>query len=246
MSRRYLWALALLLLLYSVRKMSSEHSHHHHHDFAAANQALFDKHAHEADQRPDAAEVASKISEAILQAYSFDKDSTLVLDYACGTGIVARNIVPHCKTYIGVDISQGMVDQFTKGAQAHGISTDKMRAIRTELKGEDHELDGTKFDVVMCSLAYHHIGDILSVTRLLAFFLKPGGTLIVVDFPNMNAMTIPEEFSHSIAHRGGISESAIKEAYEAAGLGEFELVLFKGPKSTMHPEDIFLAKGAKL
>ncbi|KAK7035886.1 S-adenosyl-L-methionine-dependent methyltransferase [Favolaschia claudopus] len=164
--------------------MSAEHSHshshhhHHHHDFAAANQALFDKHAHEADQRPDAAEVAAKIAEAILKAYPFDRDNTLVLDYACGTGIVARSIVPHCKTYIGVDISQGMVDQFTKGAEAHGIPTEKMRAIRTELKGEDHELDGIKFDVVMCSLAYHHIGDILSVTRLLAFFLKP------VNFPD--------------------------------------------------------------
>lgn len=77
---------------------------------------------------------------AILQAYPFDKEATVVLDYACGTGkqsvqdlllvatkamrpspgIVARSLAPHCKTLIGVDISQGMVDEFNKGVQSHG------------------------------------------------------------------------------------------------------------------------------
>lgn len=58
-----------------------------------------------------------------------------------------------------------MVDEFNKGVQNHGalplslirksihrrpgISTEQMSAVRVELKGEDTELDGIKFDVVM-------------------------------------------------------------------------------------------------
>jgi hypothetical protein len=97
-----------------------------------------------------------------------------------------------------------------------------------------------------CSLAYHHIDDIAAVTRLLAFFLKPGGSLLVVDYPTMDVAAVPDEVLPAIAHKGGISEVSIKEVYDGAGLGHFERVLFKGPKSSMHPEDIFLAKGVKL
>ncbi|KAF7359141.1 Methyltransf-25 domain-containing protein [Mycena sanguinolenta] len=190
--------------------------------------------------------MAASVCNAILQAYSFDKEATLVLDYACGTGIVARGIAPHCKTLLGVDISQGMVDEFNKGAENHGISTEKMRAVRMELKGEDTELEGIKFDVVMCSLAYHHFGDMAAVTRLLTFFLKPGGTLIVVDYPKMDAAAVPVEALSVIAHAGGVTEVALKEVYDGVGLGDFQWVLFQGPKSDIHPEGLFLAKGIKI
>ncbi|KAJ7771439.1 S-adenosyl-L-methionine-dependent methyltransferase [Mycena metata] len=221
-------------------------SNPHHHDFASANQAFFDKHAHQADHRPKAAEMAESVCKAILEAYPFDKESTMVLDYACGTGIVARGLAAHCKSLLGVDISQGMVDEFNKGIREHAIPAGQMRAVRAELKGEESELEGAKFDVVLCSLAYHHIEDVVAVTRTLALFLKPGGSLIVVDFPTMDVAVVPQEVVHSIAHKSGISESTIKEAYDGAGLGDFHQVFFKGPKTPMHPEDIFLAKGVKL
>ncbi|KAJ7221543.1 S-adenosyl-L-methionine-dependent methyltransferase [Mycena pura] len=232
--------------------MSSPHHHHHypanqthHTDYVSANQAFFDQHAHQAEHRPMASELAESVRNAILNAYPFDKDATAILDYACGTGIVSRGLAPHCKTLVGVDISQGMVDEFNKGVQNHGLSAEQMRAVRTELKGEDSELGGDKFDVVMCSLAYHHIEDITAVTRLLAFFLKPGGVLLVVDLPTMDITALPPGAAGMIPHKGGVSEDAIKAAFSGAGLQDFELVLFKGPKTPMHTEDIFLAKGVK-
>ncbi|KAJ6630224.1 S-adenosyl-L-methionine-dependent methyltransferase [Mycena sp. CBHHK59/15] len=230
--------------------MSSDHSHSHH-SFAHANQAHFDQHAHHVDHLPTATELAESVYCAILKAYPFDKDSTMVMDYACGTvydlGIVSRGIAPHCKALVGVDISQGMVDEFNKGVEINGIPTEKMRAIRAELKGEEPELDGNKFDVVMCSLAYHHFEDIVAVTRTLAFFLKPSGVLLIVDFPTMDAagMNVPEDIQRTIAHKHGIPEAAIQEVYAAAGLEDVQLVFFKGPKSDMHPEDIFVASGVK-
>ncbi|KAJ7063678.1 S-adenosyl-L-methionine-dependent methyltransferase, partial [Mycena amicta] len=230
--------------------MSFTHQHQHPHqphghDFASANQAFFDEHAQQADHRPMAGEVAQSVRDAILRAYSFDADSTTVLDFACGTGIVSHGLAAHCKTLVGVDISQGMVDRFNKSAAEQGISPEKMHAVRVELKGQDSELDGAKFDVVMCSLAFHHIADVLGTTRLLSFYLKPGGVLLVVDFPAMDISQFPVEAQAMIPHTHGVSETLIRDAYEKAGLGEFEWTLFKRPKGDMHPEDTFIAKGVK-
>ena len=59
------------------------------------------------------------------------------------------------KSIFGVDISQGMVDVFNQRAASQGIPPEEMKAIRAELKGEDSELDGTKFDVVIVSFHFN-------------------------------------------------------------------------------------------
>ncbi|KAF7323318.1 Methyltransf-25 domain-containing protein [Mycena chlorophos] len=234
-----------------------QHTHDHHssshppgpgHDFASANQAFFDQHAHQADKRHGAEEMAQSIRNAMLEAYPFTQEATRVLDFACGTGIVSHGLVGRVQELVGVDISQGMVDQFNKSAAEHGIAPEQMRALRVELKGKEQELDGKKFDVVVCSLAFHHIQDIVGTTRLLSFFLKPGGTLLIIDFPIMDISKFPDEAAAAamIAHTHGVSEATMRDAYGQGGLGGFEWKLFKGPKGGMHPEDVFLAKGVKL
>lgn len=55
------------------------------------------------------------------------------------------------KSIVGVDISQGVVDQYNLRASNQGLEPTEMKAIRAELKGEDTELDGTKFDIIVVS-----------------------------------------------------------------------------------------------
>jgi ubiquinone/menaquinone biosynthesis C-methylase UbiE len=106
---------------------------------------------------------------AMLDAYKFKEGETVVMDYACGTGqlmlllthislslinlyfpgLISKELIPHVKSILGVDISQGMVDQFNLRVKNEGISPDKMRAVREELQGKDGELDGMKFDVIV-------------------------------------------------------------------------------------------------
>ena len=52
---------------------------------------------------------------------------------------------------VGVDISQGMVDQFNRRVYNQGISSEEMHAVRAELKGESGELGDEKFDVIVVS-----------------------------------------------------------------------------------------------
>ena len=67
------------------------------------------------------------------------------------TGLVSKQIVPYAKSILGVDVSQEMVDLYNKTGEEEGFGS--MKAVRAELKGEDGELNGQKFDVIVVSSA---------------------------------------------------------------------------------------------
>jgi SAM-dependent methyltransferase len=104
---------------------------------------------------------------AIRKHYPFDEDSTLVMDFACGTGglepwswhissslpvptlgLLSKELAPYAKSIVGIDISQGVVDRYNLSVSNQGILPEEMRAVCAELKGRDEELDGLKFDVI--------------------------------------------------------------------------------------------------
>lgn len=63
------------------------HSHSHSHDYSEANKAHFDDNAAEKyDKRQDAIELTRRQSKAMIKAYPFDESTTIVMDFACGTG----------------------------------------------------------------------------------------------------------------------------------------------------------------
>jgi len=219
--------------------------------YAAANKAHFNTIAHEYDEIPHAAEGARRSAEAMRKAYVFTQEATTVMDYACGTGLVSRELVPYCKRIVGVDISQGMVDQFNNRVYNQGIPPEEMQAVCAELKGIPGELGDEKFDVVLCSAAYHHFTSIDEVTLMLAYFLKPGGVLLVVDISKRedahgHVQHVIPHHAHHVPHKGGLSESDMHKAFENAGLQSFEFdsdairAIHNG-----HNVRLFIAKGLK-
>ncbi|KAL4254415.1 S-adenosyl-L-methionine-dependent methyltransferase superfamily protein [Abortiporus biennis] len=210
---------------------SGEH-HGHHHDYPSANRDHYDKDAQAFDERPSHQELARR---------------TTLMDYACGTGLVSRELSSHVKTVVGVDISQGMVDQYNLRVSNQGISPDEMKAVCIELKGSGEELDGTKFDLIVCASSYHHFPSVDETTRILATFLKPGGSLLVTDIlKNDESKDILGDFGHVVAHTSGFSEEEVKGIFERAALGEFSFT--KATKAKFHGNevDMFLARGVKL
>lgn len=146
-----------------------------------------------------------------------------------------------------------------------GIPPEEMRAIRAELKGDGTELDGQKFDVIVvsksfadrpvlhadipqCAASYHHIVDIDSITRILASFLKPGGSLLVADIlkdsDGQEKGELLQHFRHVVPHSGGFTETEARSNFEQAGLRNIECA--KIPmKVKLHGQDVdfFLARG---
>lgn len=66
---------------------------------------------------------------------------------------MAKVLAPHCKSILGVDISQSMVDQFNSMAKESALE-DKLVAIRADLSSDDvpQSLQGKEFDVIFVSL----------------------------------------------------------------------------------------------
>ena len=72
----------------------------------------------------------------------------------CWQGLISEQLVPHVKRIVGVDISQASVDRYnTLAADKLSLPPDTMEAICAELKGEQGELEGTKFDLVVVSVS---------------------------------------------------------------------------------------------
>ncbi|CAE6432141.1 unnamed protein product [Rhizoctonia solani] len=232
----------------------AEHHHSHSHDptvhshqapggIKEANRQFFDSQAHIQSggyEANPARQLASKKAvAAILEAVPFDEDKTVVMDYACGTGLISQGLAPHTKTLIGVDISPKSVEYYNERVANQGIPSDEMRAICAELveRGTgDDPFDGVEFDVIVCTQAYHHFEDINSVTKTLASYLKPGtGVLVVVDM-----------IRHVVVYKGGFEEEPIRSAFvDAAGLQNYS---FK-PAFQMGWEekqvDLFIATGVR-
>ncbi|KAI0695119.1 S-adenosyl-L-methionine-dependent methyltransferase [Cerioporus squamosus] len=218
-----------------------EHTHgHEKHDFAAANRAFFDQHAHEHSHGHNDAhsrERAIRQVNALRKAWPelFDEDSTVAMDYACGTGLVSQQLCQYVKSVVGVDISQASVDLYNSQASNQGLALEEMRAVCAELKGEPGELDGLKFDIIVPLLAVLRVVPSLpsidDTTRILASFLKPGGSLLVAD------IRASEDGRELFPH--GLSEGAVRAAFEGAGLArmpptgeEVQWFVVRGVKAT--------------
>ncbi|PCH34187.1 S-adenosyl-L-methionine-dependent methyltransferase [Wolfiporia cocos MD-104 SS10] len=226
-----------------------DHAHHHAHSHAAANKAHFDVQAGEYDNTPGAIEMTANQVAAINKVYpALLNENTTVLDFACGTGLISEHIAPRVHSVLGVDISDAMVEKYNARATKLRLGPEKMRGIVAELKGNEEELEGRKFDVVVCTSAYHHMTSIEEVTRMLTFFLKPGGSLLVSDlYQNSNyaAAFSQPELRDIVAHKGGFHEDTMRKTFEGAGLVDFEMGF--AASAILHDvkTDWFLARGVK-
>ncbi|KAK7688878.1 hypothetical protein QCA50_007569 [Cerrena zonata] len=252
--------------------MSSEaHSHTHvhtphTHDYVAANQAHFNAIAESFDEFPGAKELAKRVVNAMLTKFPgwFNEDTTTAMDFACGTGkyismnigirtdsvflgLISRELIPHVNSIVGVDITQGLVDQYNLRVSNQGLEPSEMKAIRTELKQNDEQLGDTKFDVIVCSASYHHLEDVEGMTRTLVSYLKPGGALLVADVMKRTdgREIFHKDHHHVVAHTSGFGEDDMKGIFTQGGLGDYEFSHIFSAKLGGHEQDVFLAKGVK-
>lgn len=99
----------------------------------------------------------------------------------------------------GMDISQTMVDRYNETGERAGFSPQQMRAVRLDLLTNDGDADVLQtadfsgFDLVVLSMALHHVSDHqLLITRLVER-LRPGGVVAVIDWP-------PSKYGNAFRH----------------------------------------------
>ncbi|TFK19062.1 S-adenosyl-L-methionine-dependent methyltransferase [Coprinopsis marcescibilis] len=196
------------------------------------------------DTYPFAKERGARTALAITKAVELDKDSTTVLEFGCGNGIVCKELYPHVKSILGVDISDAAVKWFNETFEEAGLS-DRVKAITTNLEADQSVLGTQKFELIFSASVYHHLDSPSSVTNLLATFLKPKGTLITVANYLENGADakarIPDSHKHVLSHYG-FTEQDMKAMYEDAGL-KFES--YARVPEHEGDNELFIAKGVK-
>jgi SAM-dependent methyltransferase len=101
----------------------------------------------------------------------------LVLDVACGPGIVACALATRAKVVTGIDFAEAMLRQAEKLQRERGLINLKwQRGSATELP-----FAASSFDCVTCRFAFHHFVEPGKALREMARVCRPGGTILIAD-----------------------------------------------------------------
>ncbi|EHY54820.1 hypothetical protein HRR83_004010 [Exophiala dermatitidis] len=241
-------------------------------DIAARNKEKFDKDA--STHLSDWAElIQAIINELVARRHWMsskwvDSESSAagcrdirLLDYACGSGTVSKALLPFITQAVGLDISTGMVSEYNKWAQSTGLDSDKVWAYEYDMLagGESKPLPQQKlsdFDIVVVSMALHHVSDPTKLMQRLAKCLRPGGTCVILDrVPDSTSSRTDVTLSTSQAemlktvNQHGFSEGEMRRLYQDAGLGhKFDYVVIPHPfKAQVFGQELsitgFIARG---
>ena len=100
----------------------------------------------------------------------------VVLELGCGVGRIGKQLTPHCKKWIGVDISENMIN-VAKERLKDDNNTEFHVLLRNDLKQiPDNYVDKAYSVAVFCHLDKE---DLFNYLRELRRIIKPSGTLYV-------------------------------------------------------------------
>ena len=164
-----------------------------------------------------------------------------VADVGTGTGFLAEEAIASGARVIGVDISEGMLEQVS--ARLAGRPFEGRRTNGTKLPLEDGEADA-----VLANMFLHHAEDPPATIARMARALKPGGRLVITD-----ADTHTHEWLRTEQHDRwlGFERADIARWFRDAGLenvtvGDTQEIC--SPTSTCGTKaaiTIFIARGIK-
>lgn len=152
--------------------------------------------------------------DAILAATGIRPGMT-VADVGAGTGLYtrlfAKAVGPKGKVY-AVDISKKFIDNILRTAREQGLNNVE-GIVNTQT---DTKLPANSVDLVFLSDTYHHFEHPRPIMASIHRALKPGGTLVVIDFRRE-----PGKSSQWVLEHTRLGKDEARREIEAAG---FELI----------------------
>jgi 2-polyprenyl-3-methyl-5-hydroxy-6-metoxy-1,4-benzoquinol methylase len=125
------------------------------------------------------------------------KPTDAIFDYGCGPGFVADSLAAKKIPVTGADINEFFIDECRKNHPASlfmVITTD----ISTNKKILDEQLKEKRFDyILLLSVAqyFKNTGELEELIRMLRFYMKENGKIIVADVIDENTSSIRDALS---------------------------------------------------
>lgn len=119
-----------------------------------------------------AAAVAETISRQVRLAPTMD-----VLDFGCGTGLLSMALLSSVRHVTGADTSTGMLEVLARKAREHDMTSLSTLLLRPE---DDYALSGD-YDLIVSSMALHHVEDLAGLVARFRGHVRPGGRVALAD-----------------------------------------------------------------
>ena len=188
---------------------------------AAHDSLIRDQFTRQARPFSTAAPIADAGALAMIVAAAEASPDDLVLDVACGGGIVVCGFAPHVGHATGIDMTRAMLER------ARNLAAEKGIANVTWREGDVARLpypDGA-FTIVVTRFAMHHFPDPGAVFREMVRVCAPGGRVVVVDTyaspdPAKAAQFNRLEKLRDPSHARSLALAELTALFPAAGLAE--------------------------
>lgn len=173
---------------------------------------VFDEKAKTWDDDPSHVERAQVVARTMRDTLPLD-DSTRVLEYGAGTGLVSQFLADAVGPITMVDTSAGMRSVIEGKIAAGTIPGGRVWDI--DLGGDVVHVD-ERFDLVITVLTLHHVPDLDAVLANIAGLLDHGGHLVVVDLDKEDGSFHDDGF----AGHHGFDHDHLASALERAGFAD--------------------------
>lgn len=144
------------------------------------------------------------------------KNIKSILDYGCGTGLIAFDLVKEDNKVLGFDNSNGMIEEFNKKAKEKNLNN--ISAKKHNILVDDLEEDS--FDLIVTSMSLHHIEDISIFLNKSFKALKKGGYLCINDLDKEDGSFHAKHNNEGVYHFG-FSKDELISSSQKIGFSDF-------------------------
>lgn len=131
-----------------------------------------------------------------IRKYLTKKDSLKILEVGCGTGLLGSQFVDEKSHLTGIDTSKGMLDVFDQKFAGNKNVHSKL------LNLEEQNLDESGFDLIISSMAFHHLKNPEAMILKLSKMLSPSGAIAVIDLDKEDGSFHPDPKNMGVHHFG--------------------------------------------
>lgn len=159
--------------------------------------------------RPDKIQMMKHLADKTLDVLKLDQPLD-ILDFGCGTGLFGLEMTEFAKSLVGLDTSDGMLEVFNQKT----VGAENITSINCDLENENFD---AKFDLIVSSMAFHHLENPGKMISKLKSMLNSGGRIAIVDLDQEDGSFHPDNSGMGVKHFG-FSKQEIQSWADKSGM----------------------------
>jgi len=136
----------------------------------------FDALAASFDEVPRRVKLAKDVALAISKQIPLTHDMN-VMDFGCGTGLLSIELQPFVHSIMGIDSSEGMLNEFRSKITRLRLNNTHAQLIDTD----ERQMPASNYDLVVSNMTLHHIKEIKPLFKRFYDIISPAGHLCISD-----------------------------------------------------------------